>query len=196
MIVGITGSIGSGKTAAAKLFSKRHYSRIDADGIGHGLIEKGSAAYKKIIAEFGIGILGKDKNIDRKKVGDAVFYDEIKLKKLDSIIHPAIIDEIKNRIKEIKHKCGDKTKIIIDAPLLLEIKAKNLVDTVIVVKCNKENILKRLNKKYPKDKIERILKVQMPLDEKMKYADFVIDNNGSFEHLENQVKKIIQKLEK
>jgi len=195
MIIGITGSVGSGKTAVAKLFSRHWYNRIDADEIGHEIIKKNSFAYKKIIKEFGNKLLDKNKNIDREKLGNIVFNDNAKLKKLNSITHPIIINEIKNRIKKIKQKCKDKTKIVIDAPLLLETKTKNLIDKIVVVKCDIKNILKRLNKKYPKQKIEKILKSQMPLGEKLKHADFVIDNNGDLEHLEKQVMNIIKKVE-
>ena len=194
MILGITGSIGSGKTTIAKTFGKRHFNSIDADEIGHQIIKKNSAAYKKIIEKFGIGILDKNKDIDRNKLGYIVFNDNLKLKELNSITHPLIIDEIKNQIKKIQKKCGNKTKIIIDAPLLLETGAKNLVDRIIVVRCDKKNILKR-NRKYPGEKIERILKLQMPLGEKLKRADFVIDNNRGIKHLENHVIKIIKKIE-
>ena len=196
MIIGITGSIGSGKTTVAKLFSKHWYNRIDADEIGHEILKKDSIVYKKIIENLGNGILDKKKSIDRKKLGDIVFKDNKKLQKLNSIMHPIIIENIKNQIKKIKKKCKDKTRIVIDAPLLLETKTKNLVDKVIVVKCDKKNIIQRLNKKYPEEKIEKILKSQMLLNEKIKYADFVIDNNRDLKHLEKQVKKIIQKLEK
>ena len=194
MIIGITGSIGSGKTTIAKLFSRHLYSRIDADEIGHEIIKKNSAAYKKIIKKFGIGILDKDKEIDRSRLANIVFNNNKKLKELNSITHPTIINEIKNQIKKIKEKCGSKTRIIIDAPLLLEAKAKNFVDKIIVVECDKKNILKR-SKKYSEEKIERILKLQMPLEEKIKHADFVIDNNKGMEHLEKQVIKIIKRVE-
>ena len=195
MIIGITGSIGSGKTTVARIFSKHRYNMIDADKIGHQILKNNPAACKKIIEAFGDKILDKDKNIDRKKLGDAVFNDDTKLKKLNSIIHPIILKEIKNSIKKIQKKCGSKTKIIIDAPLLLETKTKSFVDRIVVVKCDKENILKRFNKKYPKKKIERILKAQMPLGEKLAHADFVIDNNRDIKHLENQVIKIIKRIE-
>ena len=194
-IIGITGSIGSGKTTVAKLFSRHWYSRIDADEIGHQIIKKNAAAYKKIIKNFGKDILDKNGSIDRKKLGNAVFDDHTKLKNLNSITHPIIINRIKKQIKETKEKCGDKTKIVIDAPLLLETKAKNLVDMIIVVSADKSNILKRLNKKLPKEKIERILKAQMPLKEKIKHADFVIGNNKGMGHLEKQVIKIIERIE-
>lgn len=192
MIIGITGSIGSGKTTIAKLFSKYHFNRIAADEIAHKLIRKNTKTYKKIIMAFGDGILDKNKNIDRKKLGNIVFNDGRKLKKLNSIMHPMIFKNIKNEILETQKKCGSKIKIIIDAPLLLETKTKKLVGRIIVVKSDKKNVLKRLSKKYPKYKIEKILNSQMKPDEKLKYADFVIDNNGDLKHLGNQVKKIAE----
>lgn len=195
MILGIIGSIGSGKTTAAKIFSKYHFNRIDADEIGHKIIEKNTVAYKKIIKNFGNGILNKNKNIERKKLGDVVFNDYKKLKMLNSIMHPIIINKIKNNIEKIQKKCGSKTKIVIDAPLLFETETKHFVDKIIVINCNAQNIIKRLNKKYPKEKIERILNAQMPPEEKLKYADFIVDNNQDLKHLENQVKEVIKKLE-
>src|SRR3989344_3759015 len=192
MIIGITGPIGSGKTTVAKLFSRHWYNRIDADEIGHQIIKKNPIVYKKILQDFGNKILDKNKNIDRKKLGSIVFNDVTKLKKLDSIMHPMIINEIKNKIKKIKMVCGNKTKIIIDAPLLLETEAKNLVDKIIVVKTDKKMILQRLNKKFSTEKIEKILNAQMPLNKKMKYADFIIDNNKDFKYLEKQVKNILR----
>lgn len=191
MIIGITGSIGSGKTTVSSLFKKYGFSVINADEIGHEVIKKNSIAYKKIIKAFGNGILDKNKNIDRKKLGSIAFNDHKKLKKLNSITHPIIFAEIKNQTKKIKNR--NMAKIIIDAPLLLETKAKNLVDKVIVVKCDMKSILKR-NKKFTREKIERILKSQMPLKEKIKHADFVADNGKNLKYLEKQVKEVVEKL--
>ena len=83
---------------------------------------------------------------------------------------------------------------MIDAPLLLETKTKNLVDKIIVVKIDKETIIKRLNKKYSKEKIERILNAQMPIEEKLRHADFVVDNNRDLIHLKKQVTKIVNEI--
>ena len=196
MIIGITGSIGSGKTTAAKIFSKLHFSRIDADEIGHHILKRNSVAYRKIIKIFGNGILDKNRDIARKKLSDIVFNDKKSLEKLNSITHLIIINEIKNQIKKIQKKCGGRAGIIIDAPLLLETKTVTFVDKVIVVECSKENILKRLSKKYSMGEIEKILNAQMPLDEKLRHADFVIDNNKDLKHLEKQVKNTIKNIEK
>ncbi len=193
MIIGITGSIGSGKTTIAKLFCKYHFNRIDADEIGHKLIDNWEIK-NKIVKSFGNDILYKDNKINRKLLGDIVFADKLKLKKLNSIMLPGIIDEIKTQIKKIKINEGNNAKIAIDAPLLLETKAKDLVDKVVVAKCNKNNAIKRLKTRYAKQKIDKILKTQMPLGKKLKYANFVIDNNHDLKFLEKEVKKIINRL--
>ena len=194
MIIGITGSIGSGKTTAARIFSKFHYSRIDADKIGHELLKSDKKIKNKIIKDFGKEILDKNKNIDRKKLGDLVFNDKNELKKLNLIMHPLIIDEIKNQIKNIQKKGGNDARIIIDAPLLIETSLKDYVDKIVVIRSDKNKTMKRLNKRYPEELIERILKVQTPLEEKLKYADFVIENDNGFKNLEKQVKNIVGKL--
>ena len=194
MIIGITGSIGSGKTTVSNLFKKHGFYVINADEIAHKMIKKNSGAYKEIIKTFGNKILDENKNIERKELGDVVFNDEKKLKKLNSITHPIIINEIKNRIIKIQKKYENKAGIVIDAPLLLETGTRGLVDKIVIMKSGKNSILKRLGKKYTKEKIEKILKAQIPLEEKLKHADFVIDNNGGLRHLEEQVKNIIEKL--
>ena len=194
MILGITGSIGSGKTTAARIFSKHHFNRIDADEIGHNLMKENKELKNKLIEYFGNEIVGKNSNIDRKKLGGIVFNDEKKLKKLNLIMHPLIINEIKNKIKNIQKECGQNAKIIIDAPLLLETNLKNCVGKIIVIKSDKKTTIKRLNKKFPKERIERILNEQMPLEEKLKYADFVVDNNRDLRYLKLQVKGIIKRL--
>lgn len=193
MILGITGSIGSGKTTAAKIFSKYHYSRIDADEIGHKLLKSDKKIKNRAIKEFGKEILDKNGNIDRKKLGEIVFNDRNKLKKLNSIMHPPIISEIKNQIKKIQKKCGADAKIIIDAPLLLEIGADKLVDKVVVLKAFHENVISR-NKHFSMEQLEKISMTQMSLAEKLKKADFMIDNTKDMSHLKKQVKEIVNKL--
>ncbi len=186
MILGVTGSIGSGKTTAAKIFSKYHYSRIDADEIGHELLKSNKKIKNKILKEFGKGILDKNNNINRKKLGKIVFNYKAKLKKLNSIMHPAIINEIKNQINKSKNK-----NIVIDSPLLLETDAKNLVDEVVVVKSDIKYISRR-NKNFSKEYIKKISKSQMPMKEKIRHADYVVDNNGDLEELRKQVKDAIK----
>jgi dephospho-CoA kinase len=200
MIIGITGSIGSGKTTIAKIFSKYHYVRIDADEISHNLMKNNKKIYNKIIKQFGTSILkykNNKKNIEigRKKLGEIVFNENAKLRKLNSIMHPAIVIEIKNEIKKRKKKCGNHSKIIIDAPLLLETHAKKLVDKIIVVHTPPRKIISR-NKKFSLKQLKKISKLQMPLNEKLKKADFLINNGGNLKNTEKQVIKIINSFKK
>ena len=193
MKIGITGSIGSGKTTVAKLFSKHRYTRIDADDIAHFLLRKDRSLIKRLTKTFGKKILGR-KGINRKKLGDIVFRDRKKLKKLNSIIHPRIIKEMKKRISKTLKKKNTKPWIVVDAPLLLETKARKLVDKIVIVTSRKKTVMQRLKRRFTKSRIERILKRQMPLKKKLRYANFVIDNNKDLKHLEKQVKKKIGKL--
>lgn len=191
MILGITGAIGSGKSAAAGIFEKYGFKVINADELYHKLSKPNKLIYGKITKEFGREIINPDKSINRDKLKKIVFSDDKKLKKLNSITHPIIISEIKKLIKKNKNM-----DIIVDAPLLLESDAKNLVDKIIVVKCDDKIRISRLLKKgkHTKEQIRKITKSQMPIEKKLKFADFVIDNSGDLKNLENQVRVIVNEL--
>ena len=183
MIIGITGSFGSGKTTTANIFKKYGFKVINVDKLYQGIYNKNKALKNKIKKEFG--------TTDRTKLKKIVFGDSRKLKKLNKITHPLIIKEIKKSVSKL-----NKKNIIIDSPLLLEAKAKSLVDKVIVVKANKKNCIERIltKKKYSKKEIGQIMKSQMPLNKKLRYADFVVDNNKSVKDIRKRVKEIVDKL--
>jgi len=189
MILGITGIFGSGKTTVARLFSKHGYKIINADEIGHKLLNK-KPIKNKIIKEFGKSILTKGK-IDRKKLKNIVFYNHKKLIKLNKIIHPLIIKEISSTIRKSKNK-----NIAIDAALLIEAKALNLVDKLIIVKINKKEQLKRILKKnkYNKKEINNIIKSQLPQKEKLKYGDYIIDNSRGLRDTKKIIKNTLDEL--
>lgn len=188
MILGITGSFGSGKTAVAKILKKYGYKIINADKIGHRLYHK-KAIKNKVIRAFGKKILTKNK-IDRRKLKNIVFYNKKELKKLNKIMWPEIIKEIKSTIRK------PYKNIAIDAAILIEAKALSLVDKLIVVRINNKSLMKRLiNKdKYTKQDINNILKSQLPQNKKVEYADYIIDNSKSLNNTEKQVKKIIKSI--
>jgi dephospho-CoA kinase len=188
MIIGITGTFGSGKTTVSDMFRSYGFHVINLDRFYRTLIQPSTPLYRRIIKEFGNAIIKKNKNIDRKKLKKIVFNDSTKLKRLNSITHPYIIKKLKNALNESINK-----KIIIDAPLLIEAKAAGLVEKIIVVKSKKPKIMERLIKKgkYTKLEIEKITNSQMPIKKKIKYADFVIDNSGSLSKTKKQVQKII-----
>jgi len=183
MIYGITGIFGSGKSTVAKLLKAKGYKHINLDKLGHEILQK---LKSKVVKEFGKEILTKNK-IDRTKLKDIVFYDSKKLKKLNSLLHPAIIKETKNIIKKSKNK-----RIVIDGALLIEAKALNIIDKLIVVKTTKQQQLKRALKKskYTKKEISNILSSQLSQKEKLKYADIVIDNSKSLAYTKKQLSKI------
>ena len=179
MIIGITGIFGSGKTIVANMFSKYGYKIINVDKVGHKLLDK-KEIKKKITREFG-DVLTKNK-VDRRKLKDIVFYDSKKLKKLNKIIHPYLIKEVKKSIKKSK-------KAVVDAALLIELGLRKHVGKVIVVKIDRDKAVKRILKKrkYTKKEIESIIKSQLPQNKKLRYADFVIDNNKSLSDTKKQV---------
>src|SRR3989344_5927828 len=173
MIIGITGTIGSGKTAASDLFKKYGFKVINADELYHKISKPNKIIYKKIIKEFGNKIINSDKSINRDKLKKIVFSD------------------IKKLIKKFKN-----SKVIVDAPLLLESDSRKLVGKIVVVKCDDKARIRRLLKKgkLTKEQINKITKFQMPMEKKLKFADFVIDNSKDLKNLENQVKSIVNKL--
>jgi dephospho-CoA kinase len=191
VVIGLTGSFGTGKSTVAKIFKSRGAKVLDADAIARGFLNKGSQVYKKTVALFGAGILDKAREIDRKKLGDIVFGNKICLKKFNAVIHPLVIRGIKGKLKQLK-----KGVIVLDAPLLLEAGFKKAVDKVVVVKLSQDLQIKRLIKKkgISRVKIMQIIKSQIPLREKLRLADFIIDNNGSLSQTRKQVDLIRRKL--
>ena len=191
-IIGLTGSFGTGKTFAASVFGKLGAKILDADRIAHEVIRKGTPAYKKIVALFGGGILDKNGRIDRKKIAGIVFEDKGNIERLNRITHPAVIKIIKEKIG----KCRAVDIVVIDAPLLIEANLTGIVDKLVVVKTSQSKQIERCISKFCMDKkgvLKRIGK-QMSLKEKVKLADFVIDNNGTKFETVIQVKKIWEEI--
>ncbi len=186
-ILGITGNIGSGKSTIAEMFKSKDSLLIDADILAHQLFFKGSSVYKKIIATFGKKVLKAGSLIDRKTLGKIVFSNKNALIKLNSIVHPAVIKEIKRRIKDTRKKV-----IILDAPLIIEAGLKNIVDKLIAIKAKKSQQILRSQKKsgLSRQDIIKRMKFQISPDEKSRFADFIIDNSGSIVKTKKQVKQI------
>ncbi len=190
MIIGITGSFGTGKTTVARLFKSFGAEVIDADRISHHLLNANKIIYSKLIRYFGRIILSKGK-IDRRKLGHLVFTNLTNLKFLSTIMHPQIIKIIKRRVNRKKNKL-----IVIDAPLLVEAGLGELVDVLIVVKATKYNQLIRTRNKFHLSDREIIKRIstQLSLDNKIKLADFVGDNNGTITETRKQVKRIWERI--
>ncbi len=197
LIIGLTGGIVGGKSTAASMFKDFGAKIVDVDKIGHSVILPHRPAWKKIIRLFGKDFLRNDLTIDRGKLSKIVFTNQTLLKKLNEITHPEIIKVIKKEINLAKNKTYNQQKIlIIDAALIYEAKMDRLMDKIIVVYINEDVQTKRLIKRNDLSKEEALqrIKSQMSIKEKIKMADYLIDNSSSLCKTKKQVEKIWQEL--
>lgn len=197
LIVGLTGGIVSGKSTVARMFRQLGADIIDADNIARAIVQPGEKAWKNIVHYFGKEILKDNQEINRKELARIVFTDKEKLEKLNKITHPEIVAIIKNKIEEMRSKdSSDGTICIVEVPLLFEANLEGMMDKIIVVYLNREEQIKRLlirNSLTQEEAINRI-DSQIPLEKKLKKADYVIDNGASLGHTRIQVKQIWQEL--
>jgi dephospho-CoA kinase len=197
IIAGITGTIGTGKSTVAAMFKELGAFVIDHDLLARQVVEPGKTAWQGIVDYFGRSILNADQTIDRSKLASFVFTDHDKLARLNSIVHPEILNEDTRLVDEIRKDHPDAL-IIKDVPLLLEIGpeiARMLVDRIIVVYASPGIQLKRLLARgMQEDDARRRIENQIPVKDKMKNADFVINNDGTLEETRRQVNEICASL--
>lgn len=194
LVVGVTGSLGTGKSTVAGMFARRGAKVISADAIAHALLRPEGGCSREVLKAFGPGILA-DRQIDRRKLADIVFKDREALKVLTEIIHPKVRREIQKEIAHLK-KTAPRSIVVVDVPLLFEAGLNRQMDVTITVKAGRENQLKRSTKGLGISKAEalRRMKAQMPLRKKIRLADIIIDNNATTTETQKQVKAIWQKL--
>jgi len=191
-IIGLTGSFGSGKSTAARMFQELGAKVIDADQIMAELIAPGGKAEKKVAKAFGHAILANSK-IDRKALANIVFQDPRELKKLTDILYPIGLKEIKQQIAQAR-----KVKLIVlDVPLLFESGWDKLADVTIAVQSTQYIQVKRIQERtgLSKADIMRRFKCQMPAKEKIQRADIVIDNRQTLKQTHAQVRAIVDRLQ-
>jgi len=194
LIVGLTGGIACGKTTVAGLLSQHGASVIDLDKIGHQLLKKGNPVFEQIVKTFGAEILDKSGDISREKLGKIVFHHPECRSRLDQITHPAIIEQAWT---ETRRLATFENIVVIDSPLLIEAGLQDSVDIVVVVTSDEKTQLDRLIQRSIKQgkalsvkEAQARINSQMPLSEKTKYANFVIENNGRLDELEEKVVKL------
>lgn len=191
-VIGLTGTYGSGKTTAAKIFKSYGAIIIDADKIAKEVVEPGTKALEEIVKEFGKKILLPGGSLDRRKMRSIVFSDEEKLQRLNRIIHPRVRQKELDLLNEYKQH----PLVVLNVPLLFERNMESLVDKTLVVAISDEIRIERLKKRdnVSPESIKKVLRAQWPQSKKAKRADFVVNNDGSIEQLKKQIVDIINKV--
>lgn len=189
LVVGLTGNIGCGKSSLSELLISKNIDVIDADIISREIMYD-KELLEIIFYEFGTEIKNNDGTLNRKKLGNIVFNDDDMLMKLNSITHPAIKRKINDRIIDISNQ--GKNIVVIDAALLIEGKFLDLVDKLVVITCNEEVQLNRVVNRDNITKEEALKRInsQMKQDEKIKYADYIIDNSKDMNNLKDEFDKL------
>jgi dephospho-CoA kinase len=196
IIVGLTGSVGTGKSTVTNFFRELGAHIIDWDELAREVTHPHLRAWKEIVDYFGKDILNDDLTINRQKLAEMVFSDREKLEKLNQIIHPEVFKEDERITNEIKSLDPDAL-IVKDIPLLFEVARPIVVDKIVVVSTSEQTQLSRLEEKgMSREDTQNRIKSQFPLEEKIKSADFVINNDGSLEETKKQVEEIYSLLKK
>ena len=189
-IIGLTGGIASGKSSVARIMESLGGVIVDADLLAREAVLPGKPAYRSIVAEFGKGILNPDGTIDRQTLGRIVFSDPSARRKLERITHPAIARLAEQRLSGLRE--SGVQVVVYMAPLLIEAGVTDRVDEIWVVYVDRETQVERLIRRDGIGREEALqrLAAQMPMDEKIKLGNVVIDNNGAPHETEQQVREI------
>lgn len=192
LVVGLTGGIASGKSTVSNMLKEKGVTVIDADLEARLAVEKGEPAYNEIVSYFGKEVLLEDGTLNRAKLGSIIFNDEEKRLKLNSIVHPNVRKRMLDK-KEQAISNGEKL-IIMDIPLLIESKLTYMTDKILLVYVDEKTQLKRLMERnhYSEDEALSRINSQMPLKEKVRLSDAVINNNGTIEECRNQLDRILK----
>jgi dephospho-CoA kinase len=192
MKVGLTGGIGAGKSTVADLFSKRGAVVIRSDELARQVIEPQTPGFKQVTSRFGNEIVNDEGNIDRAKLAQVVFNDDVALKDLENIVHPLV----RERTNQLMSEQTSETIIVNEIPLLLEKKMESLFDFLVIVISSEKNRLERLSQKGVLEEQAKARMAKQVNDQDRKAAaDFLIVNDGNLDQLETDVQKIWQTLQ-
>ena len=193
-VIGLTGSIGSGKSTVAKILKDKHHAYlILSDEVAKQLMEPGEISYQMIVEYFGKEILSNDKKIDRQRLAAIVFADAEKLKKLNSFTHPYVLQAILKDIERIRES-GEYELLVVETALLFQAKYEQFCDAVWVVTAEDSVRRQRLkdSRGYSDEKIDSILAKQMTNDEFRQYTSFVLDNSTDLRNIERQLQIMLE----
>jgi len=195
LLLGVTGGIATGKTAVANMLEEMGAPIIDFDVLARKVVEPEEPAWKEIVSFFGEQVLQEDRTLDRKKISGIVFSDIEKRKKLESFTHPRIREEFMKQVDEITSKTPDAV-IQVVIPLLIEGHMQHMFDKILVVYTPRETQIERLALRdgISKQEAENIIASQLPINEKLGYADFVVNNEKTLDDARKQVEDLWQDL--
>jgi dephospho-CoA kinase len=198
-VIGLTGGIGSGKSTVSRMFEKLGATVLDADAIVRELQSPGSAVLTEIEAAFGPQVIGPDGELDREALAAIVFRDDAARLRLNAIVHPKVADELARRVAAARE--AGSTVVVLDIPLLFEGResgegtaARLPLDATVVVHVPEETQIERqlARDDCSREEAVRRVRAQLPLDEKRRLADFAIDNSGTLEETERQVRDVFR----
>jgi dephospho-CoA kinase len=192
--VGLTGGIASGKSTVAAMLREFDCPVLDADTLGHELLEQGQDAYNEVVREFGQEILDAYGNVDRSKLGHIIFADAAKRVRLNQILHPRILDVVRKWFAAQGHQGGPELAVV-EAALIIEAGYNKELDRVIVCWCPPEQQLQRLLERgLTEEQAKLRIAAQMPMEEKRRLGDQTIDCSRSLEETERQVMEVVKRL--
>lgn len=197
LLLGVTGGIASGKSTVSQILKELGAPLVDLDVIARQVVEPGTTTLANIVDYFGKQVLCENGSLDRKNLSNIIFRDTEKRKKLESFIHPPIFEEFFKKVHEIAKKRPNAI-IQVSVPLLIEQNLQFIFDKIVVVYISREQQVERL---ALRDGISRadasnMLNSQLPIEEKVGYADFIINNENSVEETRRQVEEMWQELKK
>ncbi len=190
LVIGLTGSIGTGKSEAAGLLEALGASLISADQVGHEAYSPNTEAWEQVVAAFGGGILQEDGEINRRELGAIVFSDPGKLEKLNQIMHPRMARVVADKIEILRSQGVDV--VVVEAALLFEAGWDSLVEEVWVTDSPEEIVIERLKQRngLSEEEARKRISSQMDRVERLERSDFVIDNSGDMAGLGNAIKEL------
>ena len=192
--VGLTGGIASGKSTVAARMRELGVAVLNADALAHQLIEPGQPAYDDVVREFGPEVLRADGTVDRKKLGDIVFRDPARRERLNQIVHPRVIAAREEQLREMQSQ-NPRGLAIVEAALLIEAGYYKKLDRLVVCSCRPEQQMERLRARgLTEEEARQRLEAQLPLAEKLRLADDVVDCSGTLQETERQTDALVARL--
>ena len=195
VVIGVTGSVGTGKSTVAAMFKRLGAAVVDADAIAHALMRPGRPAWREIARGFGRGVLTADRTIDRPRLASLVFRDGRRRARLERILHPRVMRELARRVRRLR-RSGRVRAAVLDVPLLVEVGAHRVADALVVVTAPRRVQRARLSKRqgWSAEEIDARIGAQWQLSAKVALADHVVDNSDGVGATRTQVRRIWNQL--